>query len=352
MSIAPEPNWFVEDGDDRYVPPPDWVFDAIDLGLQSMNVGAAGRPFFGLVSTPCDSSFAGLVALGAQLRVLYSPAHFPRAVDPGRYFQFLWDLRQGTRLRCRTKGVKLYELQADGQIPGPVRNLRVWRLGQQSAEVFHEAACLAWQPVDGACGGSEVGGYDSFDLPEERPMLQELASAYSIATEPLPDERLRFNYPETVLVGPAGGLPGFRHAYEERFRFGITPEETQFPLSQLLRLRGTLGSGDHCAWRGVHINPLSRDAVADARAAAPRARLAIFHGAEAFLKLGDYFRKCDRILVASRDIANGVLESLCSKLYQDRRDGGEVEEDGSSWLPPLRMVQGFRYRRRQTEVAL
>lgn len=351
MSTTAEADWVVEDGEEVYTPPPCWVFEAIRVGFMSFSAApSVGQPLFGLISTPCDSSFAGLVTLGAQLRLLVSTTAFPRTVDPVRYFQFLWDQADGTGLRCRTEGQRVYELDAESRRVRTGLELAVRQrgLGRDRRLVFAETSCLNWEPVDCAQSGSAAGGFDSLRPPEEAGVLRGL----SLDTEPIPDDRLRFNYPEVVLVGPTGGLPAFRYVYEDRFQLGTGLDDTRFSLSQLLRLRGTPDVGT-CAWRGVHINPLSRSADADARDAARRARLVIFHGAEPFLRLGDHFRKCDRILVASRGVSNGVLESLCSKLYQDRRDSGDVEEGGASWLhPSLHMIQGFRYWRRRKGVAL
>jgi hypothetical protein len=102
----------------------------------------------------------------------------------------------------------------------------------------------------------------------------------------------------------------------------------------------------------VYINALSPDAVADSKKAARRAVLAVFDGAAPFLKLGDYFCRCDRIVVANRCLSNSLLERFCGKLYQDQHDTGAVAENGSAWLsglPPA--IQAYRSRPPRREAA-
>lgn len=341
--------WSVRDREARYPTPPLWVTKALDLGFRSRAESSTDNPFFGLISTPCDSCMAGLIALGAVLRALSLRQPGSRAVDRTSYFDYLRALRVGTVLRSRDHPRRKYAL-----LQGATRNgdrpefLRARRLniGHEQVVLISELNCLNWWPEEDV--PEAAGGYDGMWLPSEAATLRSLLPA----GEEIRDDRLRLNCDDVVLVGPPGGAPAFRSVYEEHCSIAADNMDSFVPLSHLLGFRGwSLASGRR-AWRGVYINALSPEAVAESKAAAHQAVLAVFDGAAPFLKLGDYFCRSDRIVVASRSLSNSLLERFCSKLYQDQHDSGAVAENGSTWLadlPPA--IQAYRSRPPRREAA-
>lgn len=349
-AVMPETSkWTVEDRDARYPAPPRWVTRAVELGFRTRAESSAAEPFFGLISTPCESSMAGFIVLGAVLRALSLRQSGTQAVDRTRYFNYLRSLKVGTVLRSCDHPTRKYALQLGKQQNGvPVQFLPVRRLNIRHEQVvlISELTCLNWWP-DGDLPDA-VGGYDGMCLPPEATILRSLLPPGDEIT----DDRLRLNCAEVVLVGPPGGAPAFRLVYEEHCSITVDGSDSTVPLAQLLGLRGWAGVSSAHACRGVYINALSPDAVTESKKAARQALLAVFDGAAPFMKLGDYFCRCDRIVVTSRNLSNNLLERLCSKLYHDQHDSGAVAENGSTWLadlPPA--IQAYRYRPPRREAA-
>jgi hypothetical protein len=325
------------------------VTGALDLGFRSRAEFSADEPFFGLISTPCESCMAGLIVLGAELRALSLGQPDARGVDGKRYFNYLRSLKGGTVLRSRDHPRRKYAIERgagrNGVGPGflPVRRLNI---RHEQLVLISEQTCLSWWPE--ADIPASAGGYDGMGVPPEAATLRSLLPA----GEQIPDERLRLNCDEVVLIGPPGGAPAFRSVYDEHCSIGAGDSTSFVPLAQLLGLRGWAATSSEHAWRGVYINALSPDAVADSKKAARRAVLAVFDGAAPFLKFGDYFCRCDRIVVANRCLSNSLLERFCGKLYQDQHDTGAVAENGSAWLsglPPA--IQAYRSRPPKREAA-
>ena len=343
------PKWTVQDRDVRYPVPPLWVTRALELGFRARAESSADEPFFGLISTPCESSMAGLIVLGAELRGLSLRQPGTLEVNRSRYYHYLRSLKVGTILRSRDHPTRKYSLQSGNQQSGMSAGfLSVRRLNIRHEQLLliSELNCLNWWPDCDIPEGA--GGYNGMCLPPEAETLRSLLPP----GEEITDDRLRLNCDEVVLVGPPGGAPAFRSVYEEHCSIAVNDSESVVPLSELLGLRGWAGINTAHAWRGVYINVLSPDAVTESKKAACRARLAVFDGAAPFMKLGDYFCRCDRIVVASRSLSNSLLERLCSKLYQDQHDSGVVAENGSTWLadlPPA--IQAYRSRPPTREAA-
>jgi hypothetical protein len=245
----------------------------------------------------------------------------------------------------RRKYEKLLQ-HRNGRCNGPEQILAARELNLDHERTFpiDESNCLNWRPEGEV--PEDAGGYDALSLPPEAATLRALLPPGEV----IPDDPLHLNYDEVVLIGPPGGVPAFRTVYEEHCSIGADDGSSPQPLSQLLGLRGWARTEGAHAWRGVFINALSPQAVAESKKAAQRAALAVFDGAAPFLKLGDYFRRSDRVLVASRSLSNSLLERLCSKLYQDQHDGDSIVENGTTWLsdlPPA--IQAFRARPRRKE---
>lgn len=343
------PKWTVQDRDTRYPVPPVWVTRTLELGFRTRAESSAAEPFFGLISTPCESSMAGLIALGAELRALSLHQPDTPAVNRSSYFRYLRGLKVGTILRSRDHPTRKYALQSGNQRNGVSAgfiSVRRLNIRHEQLLLVNELNCLNWWPDCDIPEGA--GGYNGMCLPPESATLRSLLPP----GEEITDDRLRLNCEEVVLVGPPGGAPAFRAVYEEHCSIAVNDSESTVPLSELLGLRGWAGVSTARACRGVYINVLSPDAVTEAKKAACRARLAVFDGAAPFMKLGDYFCRCDRIVVASRSLSNSLLERLCSKLYQDQHDSGAVAENGSTWLaglPPA--IQAYRSRPRRREAA-
>jgi hypothetical protein len=322
------------------------VTKALALGFQSREDSLPGEPFFGLISTPSESCMAGFIALGAELRGLSLNGPGSRSIDSARYFRFLWGLKNGTVLRWSKHPHRKYVLAPDSR-RNSERTLIARRLnvGYGQRIWIKQPTCLEWRPEGEV--PRDAGGYDALTVPPEATALRSLL----LPGQAISDGRLRLNSDEVVLVGPAGGVPAFRHVYEEHCSIGSGA--SLVPLSELLGLRGWAGTENTHAWRGVLINALSPKAVTDAKKAARHAVLAVFDGAWPFLKLGDYFRRSDRVVVVNRILSNSMLERLCGKLYQDQHDGHTIVERGSTWLPDLPpAIQAFRARPRRREATL
>lgn len=287
---------------------------------------------------------AGLIALGAELCAL---SLRQSGADSSKYFRFLRSLKAGTVIRCADHPRITYKLEREDRRNGTAPEFlkaRRLKIEHEQFVFIGQSTCLKWWPDEDL--PENAGGFDGMSLPTEAGTLRSLLPPGA----EICDDRLRMNCDDVVFIGPPGGVPAFRTIYEDHCSIGSGQGDSYYPLSTLLGLRGWTTTGVAHASRGVFINALSPGAVSAAKLAARKAVLAVFDGAAAFLKLGDYFCRCDRIVVACRSLSNNVLERLCSKLYQDQHDTGAVAENGSSWLtnlPPA--IQGYRSREPRRE---
>lgn len=96
-AVAANSRLFVSENEADFVPPPTWVRFFVELGFLWPDDGTQR---IGVVSTPCDSAAAGLIALGALVRRLGEP----EANDLGSHKRRIRELRPGHKGTLRRNG--------------------------------------------------------------------------------------------------------------------------------------------------------------------------------------------------------------------------------------------------------
>jgi len=325
-------SWVAFDGEAFFDPPPRWMPAMFSIGRILAEQHDRERPWLAVLSTPVQSSAAGMIALAAQTQ---TNAPIGEEVS---YFEFLRQLPRGTPVRHR---------------PG-----RQWRNGFRL--IFHDFG----GPEPHLCGATENPFQRIAITPSTsekwEPVNQDLRSQFKHVNQPdasaqalmraaiglCPEDmaRLRRESSPVVFVGPTGGTPEFHKIYNDRISLGLRGGDGRRSLAAMLGFRNSPSTPDGCAWGGTYINPLSRSAFQQCEQLAESTEIAVFDGIHPFRRFGDYFHKSTRVVVMSRAVANDVVFDLCRKLEQLRQDGAlyhEMPRDMPS-LPSLLLFDSAR----------
>lgn len=210
------------DNDQKWQPVPIWVEFLIQLGYRWRSAAFGGR-IIAVISMPCDSAAAGLIALGALIRDLHNPGandldgHYNALL---RYaHQYLESCRQCT-LRCRPeeKGCG-YSAEATGWV-------RNWKQEQPKRYKISEKTNLAekqliyainngtwWQtPRDST--NWQIDGEPALQLPDNDVALDK--GIYDRITDGnlIAPENLRRSYSGLCLAGRVTGKAASHAAFE------------------------------------------------------------------------------------------------------------------------------------------
>jgi len=286
---------FIEGGK-RWEQLPDWASFMVDVGYGWPLFGAPGRRI-ALVSTPVDSTAAGLVALGALRRQLEDP----RASDVEKHFERILELSRrkgGVVLTSIGKGYKgkfLLEGSSSDEIHWATK---CSGSGERITVLRGQAA--AWQ-IDGE-PKIEVGG----------PSLMPNSVLYENLMPTGGDifvQNLRRSDSSICLAGRVGGeLPAKSHFARVLLRPG--PSLEALDLAQILTINEWSNSPTS---RMLYFN--SRTGNIDRATRSPM--LVVADGIDAFLRALDFefFQRSDVVGVVCRETSGDKLDMLKSKMF-------------------------------------
>lgn len=303
---------------------PHWVRFLIDFGY--------GWPWdeerprrIALVSMPCDSAGAGLVALGAMVRGMANPnandldGHFGALKRYAR--QYLESCRT-CEMRCRPqlRGCG-YNSEANGRVRykgGHVYTLSersdltkgdVWLFRQGVDRWLNPRFSIDWQ-IDGEPLPQSIN--DMGGLPPQ------VFSVIVEAAQIIPDN-LRRSYSGICFAGRAAGKSATRDTCASiRFRVGAN----EYSLPELLTVRGW--HQEHKVSRLIFFN--ARTQEIDRVTYAPT--LVVADGDASFLRLLDRseFQRCDVIGIVQRTVERDSLESVGNRMLGLRQWYDEDDE--------------------------
>ncbi|MGC3975907.1 MAG: hypothetical protein QM771_16220 [Nitrospira sp.] len=292
---------------------PPWVLFLIRLGFQWPSDGLKHRRI-ALVSMPCDSAAAGLIALGALIRDLGNPnandvdGHYDALL---RYAHQYLERCRDCNMRCRPE---LKGCGYAGETTGLVRNRerKLYKIVKISQRKDREAAivCLRqsitrwifrhsatdWH-IDGE-PPSQLCSNDQKALPIE---------TYNriIAEAQIIRDNLRRSFSGLCIAGRVAGKPASREAYAS-IRF--LSERCEYGLSDLLTVHEWLPS--NMVSRLTYFNALT--GTLDRRSSAPN--FVVADGSQCFLKVLTDFQRSDVIGVIQRTMTRKQLEDVGNRI--------------------------------------
>lgn len=272
---------------------PAWVRFMLESGWQWVDSGSEGRKI-GLITTPCDSAAAGLIALGAvsyRLREVGAndlDTHFARLVAAAK--------RPGSRVVLRRDGRRC-RYMPDGEFePGKiwVRELDTEQKGRVT--VAREKAGEWW-----VCGEARVEVHKGTGL-----QGADIYNGLFPAESPVHMPNLSWSDSFLCLAGPARGQDSARRSYSSvRFRM----------RNESLGLHTLLSVQDWCPTRIsrlAYYNPFTERSDRDVSGT----RFVIADGCDTFLNVLDReeFSQANVLAVVPRTLDRDRLESIASKL--------------------------------------
>jgi len=289
---------------------PAWIQFLLSLGYGWPRTNPKPRRI-ALISMPCDSAAAGLIALGAMVRDLGDP----RANDvDGHYDKLLKYARQFLQ-NCETCDVKCKpEIKRCGfakEASGKLRSLLLPRQTFQiSARTNFEERKLAWTYRNGITQWptpqKATNWYiDGDPAPETKQLNGHLSPdpyRLLITEVPIYEDNLRRSYSGLCFAGRITGEMASRETCE-RIRF--IDGDRVWSLAQLLSVHNWSTAG---VSRMAYFN--SRTRKLDRTSATPN--LVVADGDVAFLRACDHpeFHSCDIIGVVHRTIEYDRLEAV------------------------------------------
>jgi hypothetical protein len=303
------------DGGSQWASLPPWARYLIGLG-QSWPHISDGKRRVALISMPCESAAAGLIALGALRKRL----EFPGADDRNAHFERIRSVAlqgQGT--------VEIFDLRRKGKRRGPYfldgafDEEKVWARLRSSPDLsvtVSPATAAFWQ-FDGE---PPVEVLDGQRLPYG-PLYATIPGALA----PVVEDNLSHSDSDICLAGRTAGEASTRKAMDElRFRNEHGPVAS---LADLLTIH---------SWQGATVSRLvlfnTRTERADRSCRVPR--LVLADGDLSFLGALRHFDRSDLVGVVSRTADRERLEMVGAKLV-DMLQWFEGDEALALRLPPL-----------------
>jgi len=294
-----------------------WVKSLVSFGSW-WKTSSIGLRRIALISMPCDSPAAGLVALGAMIRDLGDPyandevRHFKNLQDYAR--QFL-DSCAPCDLKCNPEVKRCgYSKQATGRIRSPLKPNKTFKV---SSETNHEEDALAFVYENGEKKLTykikpqhALDWHKEEDPPVEVRKVEErlLLYPYNDLSEgvEIVQENLSRTYSGLVFAGRASGETTTREICNE---FCFINDQNKYPLAELLSIynwhQGRVS-------RIVYFN--TRTEACDRQPILPS--LVVADGDSAFLRVFDRpeFQHTDVIGVVNRNVSNDRLVSVGHKI--------------------------------------
>lgn len=310
---------------------PDWVRFLLDFGFTWPGSDRTLRRI-ALVSMPCDSAAAGMIALGAMVRDLGRPhatdvqGHYDRLMDYAR--QFLKDC-EPCNMKCRPELRNCgHSRQATGILRSTVHPSRKFTISPKTDFVerklywVYPGGMIEWRAPEHARGWYIAGDPPAqWDITNGKIQTDVYQAIFPSVTS-VPDN-LQTSYSGLCFAGRSTGESAAR-AMCATTRFASAGTEHQ--LDDLLTIHGWSSSG---VARMAYFN--SRTEQLDRHNAAPK--LVVADGDAAFLKVlgAPMFSSSDIIAVVHRNIDRDRLEAVGLKLQPNQ--WFEVDEDTLCTLP-------------------
>jgi hypothetical protein len=306
-----------------WIPVPTWVRFLIDLGYKWPTDHARPRRI-ALISMPCESAGAGLVALGAMIRGLTNAdANDARGYHEAllRYARQYLESCRTCEMRCepqerrcgyseeasgfvRYKDNRIWEVSAQTELASG--NIWVTRISPATERIVVSRSESRWVNPKGALEW-QIDGQAWPELASGSAALPREAYNSLIPTAKIVGENLRRSFSSLCLAGRAIGEAATREMYSSiRFRIG----ESEHTLTQLLTVNGW--NTDKRASRITYFN--ARTEKTDRGSYPPG--LVVADGDLSFLKVLSYplFQRSDVVGVVHRAIERDNLEAVGNRL--------------------------------------
>ena len=327
---------FSEDGQ-QWQEVPSWVKFLIRFGFQ-WPCGVLGDRRIALISMPCDSAAAALIALGALIRDLGNPnandidGHYGAML---RYAHQYLEWCRDCAMRCRPelKGCG-YAAEATGWVRGKREKLhRIVQISELTTWYEQAIVCLDSRKSSTSCilRQSATSWHIDGAPPPQLGLNSEMAlpkNAYEQIVEAtkILSGNLCKTFSGLCLAGRIAGETASREQYSKiRFK----SDQGEYSLLDLLAIHEW--SPSNIVSRMAFFN--SRTGRLDRRACDPA--LVVADGAECFLKvLGETdFQRSDAIGIIHRTMERDPLEGVGNRMINLR--GWYVEDSGFLGLLPV-----------------
>ncbi|MCF8144160.1 MAG: hypothetical protein K9N21_09595 [Deltaproteobacteria bacterium] len=305
---------------EKWQPIPKWAQFLINFGFQWQEVGLGYRRI-ALVSMPCDSAAAGLIALGALIRDLGNPkannvdGHYDALL---RYAQQYLQSCRNCPQPCNPKKARCgYSERATGWVRNwrntPAKRYMISeRSNIAKNELFYSIEDGTWWQNRTYSLDWQIEGEPPPQLDEQEGVLKREIYTNIIESAQLIPDNLRQSFSGLCLAGRVGGkIPTYRSIDSIRFRIN----SVEYPLPTLLTIKGWshLGSISRMSFFNSKTESLDRKAHVTSTV--------VVDGDKSFVKvLGlPSFQRSDVIGIFSRVLERNDLESVGHRiqgLYQ------------------------------------
>lgn len=301
---------------------PTWADWFLELGLNFPDRATEPGRSIVLITTPCDTPAAGLVALGVVLRDLAREAATDEAghVAAIRAWatQYLAHCRS-CHYRCRPQAARCgFEIEASGIIHSPPRRgkkrattLHVHSFNDDDLVLADTHGCRDfYSPTDSRYMELRPEGWPQIATPENRPRIAGHAFAQLKPTWTAIAVNLERSYSGACFVGRRTGKDATKEVLD---RAGFVLGGLQYPLSAMLTIADW---GDDSVSRLRYVN--TRGGACHFDRAGPNPEIAIVDGAaELSVALRcPQLRETSLIAVISRDTAPDKLECGAQSLHE------------------------------------
>lgn len=298
----------------KWRPIPEWVWFLLNFGYQWHRNNPRPRRI-ALISMPCDSAAAGLVALGAMIRDLGDP----KANDVDGHYEKLLSYARQFLKHCKSCDQKCepeikrcgYVKEATGILRSPLHSRKTFQISERTN--FDEKK-LAWEyrsgmtqwPTPQYAINWHIDGDPAPEVKKTKYQLSPNPYCTLLDGATINKENLNRSYSGLCF---AGRITGEMASREVCGQIRLKDADAIYSLSQLLAIH---------EWSDIGVSRMayfnSRSKTLDRNLANPE--LVVADGDVAFLKAWDYpeFQSCDVIGVISRAIDYDRLEAVGVKM--------------------------------------
>lgn len=301
---------------------PAWADWFLELGLNFPDRETETKRSIVLITTPCDTPAAGLIALGVVLRDLAREAATDEAGNTAAIRSWARQYLEHCRSclhKCRPPVARCgYATEASGVIHAPPRRGRQRATKLQVDSFSDEALVLIdshgcrnfYSPTDSRYMSLRPDGWPLAATPENRPRIADHSFAQLKPTWSPVALNLQRSYSGACLVGRRAGRDATREVLDAA---GFILAGQQYPLSKMLTLADW---GDDSVSRLRYVN--TRGGACHFDRTGPNPEIAIVDGAAEFaVALGcPQLRESTMIAVVSRDSAQDNLELAAQSLHE------------------------------------
>jgi hypothetical protein len=325
--------YFSEEGADWHLIPP-WVRYLVSFGHLWKQFESTTRRI-ALISMPCPSPGAGLVALGAMINELGKEKATNTLVHEGLIFdyasEYLENCKKCTLGDCNPaiQGCGL-KTRNYGMIRSALRKNHIYQIAPESnlSDGSLVLSDRSSRPVTREISKKHlVNLYHDGGIPAvasgKEPGLRESGYRGLVEGARILPGNLRRSYSGLVLAGRAAGERETRRAYASTY---FSDCEETYTVAKLLSIKGWSDAKiSRMAYHNIRNDSLDHQGG--------KAELVVADGDASFLKALDSFRKSDVIGVIDRTSDRDRLEAMGLKLAA-LREWYQPDKEAGSLLPP------------------